>query len=362
MKVSFVLLFCFVALPVLSQGLLNLTNNSIHAGDSITLEKVDYTQPGDGGNGAVWDFSGLETIGHSYIKYACISDSSIAGYTPVGSYKYEIENNHIMLTGYESRMHSLDYRPYQTVLPLPLQYGQTIAKSYHGEGRYCGTHYERILGNVKITADGEGTLILSESDTLCNTLRVYTLNTMSVRLNADSCKNDSDNLKQVVTERYQWFARGFRYPLFETVTSSTFDNLNHVATTQYAYRCPPEIQILLNDTINERIRNSDKSNYQGVITNHSSSEDIDKSNSNRFDYEIVVNRNQISINYDVSEASTIHAMIVDVLGNVEYHTQQITPAGSGYTLNLDSSNLRRGQYIIYINVNGTIYNAKIPIK
>ena len=55
-------------------------------------------------------------------------------------------------------------------------------------------------------------------------------------------------------------------------------------------------------------------------------------------------------------------MIVDVLGNVEYHTQQITPAGSGYTLNLDSSNLRRGQYIIYINVNGTIYNAKIPIK
>ena len=66
--------------------------------------------------------------------------------------------------------------------------------------------------------------------------------------------------------------------------------------------------------------------------------------------------------YSIEKTATIRAMIVDVMGNVYHDTQQTNQAGTNYSMNIDCTGLRRGQYIIYINVNGTVYNNKIPIK
>lgn len=353
------LLFCSVGY---AQNILSLPANLIQPGDSITKERVKYVYAGDAGKDVIWDFSNLEKEDTYYIKYDTINQSQWEGYDTQKTYYYRIANDGMQMTGYESPLLNMDYKLSLLILPFPLQFNQTYSADFLGEGRYCGTHYERTLGAVRITADAQGTLILSESDTLYNTLRVYTVNTMSIRLSNDSCYNDADNMKQVITEHYQWYARGYRYPVFETITSSTYDNMNHVATQQLSYRCPPEIQMVLNDSINERIRleqqqlsDNNKNEYDnGSLHPHGG--DVS------FTYGVNVNGNHVIISYNLDQTATIHAMMVDVLGNIYHDMQQTNSAGSNYLMSIDTTGLRRGQYIIYINVNGKIYNTKISVK
>lgn len=356
------------------QNTLSLAANLMQPGDSVTKECVEYVYSGDDGNHAVWDFSNLEAEDMYCIKYDTINKSQLIGYDMQKIYNYRFTNDSLLMTGYESPLLSVDYVQPLLIQTFPLQFGQTYSADYQGDGRYCGTHFERTLGSVRITADAIGTLILSEKDTLPNTLRVYTINTEAIRLNRDSCRNDSDNLKLVITEQYQWYARGYRYPVFETITSSTYDNMDHVATQQYAFRCLPIVQEVLTDSVNEQIRINDrllgniiddfgkKNNYpvvnNGENSNSKSLNDVDSS----FTYEIQINGNRVTITYDINTKSNVHAMVVDVLGSVYRDVQQTNQAGNGYVMSIDCTGLRRGQYIIYINVNGNVFSKKIPVK
>ena len=347
------------------QNFLSRSCNLFQVGDSVSKQKVDYVNAGDGGNDAVWDFSNLETTGAYYIKYDTLSSNLFVGYDAQKRYFFQAYKDSLMFLGFETPLLRMDYQKSQLMLPFPLQMEQTFHSSYKGEGRYCGTDFERSFGTVCITADGYGTIILSEQDTLPNTLRIYTVNTEAIRLNADSCLNDSDNLKQVITEHYQWYARGYRYPVFETITSSSYDNMNHVATQQYAYRCPPEIQNELSDLMNEGIREEDMAagNGNGTSNGHSTHEESNPNGSSGgFSYDVQHYDNQAIIIYDLEQDSHVHVMVVDVMGMIHYDEQQCNGAGTGYTMNFDCSGLRHGQYIIYINVNGIIYSTKIQVK
>ncbi len=350
-----------------AQEMLTSACNQIQVGDSLNITNTEYFYAGDDGEEVFWDFSGLESTGSYFIKFDTINNHQIVGYDPQKIWKYQTTDKGLALSGFEDMTTCMDYHQEQVLLPLPLQYGQTYSRAYEGEGRYCGTHYMRTFGTMQITADAQGTLVLSETDTLRNTLRVYSVNTAAIRLNKDSCRNDSDNLKQVITERYQWFIRGYRYPVLETVSSSTYHNMNHIATQQYGYLCPPEIQAVLNDSINEQIRKDDALAQAERNANGHDDENNYPNNPNHhgndcgFTYDIHTNGSQVTITYSLDSAAQLHVLVVDVMGMVYRNTQQNSPAGSCLTMNIDCSGLRRGQYIIYINVNGTIYNHKIAI-
>lgn len=353
------------------QNVLSRACNLFQVGDSVTKQKVEYVYAGDDGDDVVWDFSDLEQEDTYYIKYDTLSSELYVGRDTQKTYKFLADSDSLLFLGFETPLLGMDYQKPQLTLPFPLQLNQTFSSDYQGEGRYCGTHFERTFGSIRIAADGQGTLILSENDTLPNTLRVYTITTEAIRLNVDSCRNDSDNLKQVITERYQWFTRGYRYPVLETVTSSTYDNLNHVATQQYAYCCPPDVQYELCDSINERIREEDlaaarngNENSNNSSNNGHTAENEDDKNGNGvgFSYDVECNGNQVTITYDLEKDAHIHAMVVDVMGMLYRDVQQSNGAGTGYTMKIDCNGLRPGQYIIYINVNGTIHSTKIPVK
>lgn len=346
-----------------AQNVLTQSCNLMQPGDSVAMQIVDYVNPGKAGENAVWDFCGIDSVGVYYIKYDTLHVSQLVGYDAQNIYKYGLANNNLLLLNSESALLGMNYFQPQLLQAFPFQYHDSVSERYGGEGRYCGTHFERTFGTVQITADGQGTLILSENDTLYNTLRVYTINTAAIRLNSDSCRNDSDNLKQVITERYQWFARGYRYPVFETVTSSTYNNLDYVSTQQYAYCCPSSVQSEINDPVNEEIRRKDLLDRQNEKNQKGETPDPDTNRDKCvFDYELTQNGNQVIITYDISENAHIHVMVVDVMGVVYRNLQQTNEAGYGYSVAIDCSGLRRGQYIIYMNVNGNIYNNKITVK
>lgn len=351
-----------IVVSMAAQNTLTQRCNLMQPGDSVTLHVVDYVDAGTGGENAIWDFCGLDSIGVYYIKFDTIKHTQLAGFDFQNIYKFSQDRNLLLLSAKESALQGTYYLHPQLLQAFPFQYGQVVSKEYKGEGRYCGTHYERTFGNVQITADGQGTLILSEKDTLLNTLRVYTVNTAAIRLNSDSCRNDSDNLKQIITERYQWFTRGYRYPVFETVTSSTYDNTNHVSTQQHAYCCPPSIQAMISDPINEEIRQNDA--LAGHNQNNKDNEDTQhKKGGDRcvFNYDVTLDGAQIHLVYDVSESAHIHIMVVDIMGIVYRDVEQASEVGSN-VIDIDCAGLRNGQYILYMNVNGSVYNHKVTIK
>lgn len=346
-----------------AQNVLSLAANMLQPGDSIVKEEVEYVYSGNSGKDIIWDFGNLTAEDSFYLKYDTINKSHFAGYDAHKTYKYHLSNDSLKLLGYESPLIGMEYQKPQLIMPFPLELNQIFISDYQGEGRYCGTHYEKSFGTIKIKADAEGTLILSEKDTLPNTLRVYTINTEAILLNRDSSRNDMDNIKQVITEHYQWFAKGYRYPVFETITSSTYDNLKHVSTKQCAYRCKPEMQQELKDSTNEIIRINDKQiSPNGSNNRQENGIDASGSNDSGFTYQITVYNNQVNITYSIEHPAHIHAMLVDVMGTVHRELQQTDYPGAGHTMSIDCTCLRRGQYIVYINVNGTVFNTIIPVK
>ena len=365
-KIFFLLVMIGIMLSFFSaeaQNVLTKKCNLMQPGDSVTMQIVDYMDAGEAGENAVWNFNGIDCSGIYYIKYNTLDSSQFVGYDTQNTYTFSFDHNHLMLSNKESALQCMNYLQPQLLQVFPFQYNETFSKEYSGEGRYCGTHYERTFGTIQITADGQGTLILADNDTLSNTLRVYTINTASIRLNSDSCRNDSDNMKQVITERYQWFTRGFRYPVFETVTSSTYNNLNYVSTQQYAYCCPPSVQSEITDSINEEIRYRDILDRQNGKNPKDDNPKSDKKGDKCiFDYKLIQDGNQVVLTYDISENAHIHIIVVDIMGVVYCNIRQTNEAGNGYTIGIDGSGLRRGQYIIYMNVNGNIYNNKIQVK
>ena len=164
-----------------AQTILSQATNMPQSGDSIAKELVEYVHVISDKEDAVWDFSDLEAQGTYYVKYDTIG-GYLTAYDQRESLKYHLRNDSLFLTGYESSMVRMDYHRPLLSMPFNIQLGQSIISSYQGEGTYCGTHSERT--------------ILSEKDTLRNTLCLYSVATESIRLNRDSCRNDSDNLKQ----------------------------------------------------------------------------------------------------------------------------------------------------------------------
>ena len=351
-----------------AQEMLTSACNQLQAGDSLAFIKTDYFYAGAAGEDAYWDYSGWEEKDSYNLKFDTLKNNQLVGYDTQKIWKYRMVEKGLVLSGYEDNLTRVDYGDGQLILPFPLQYGQTYSKAYQGQGLYSGTHHIKTFGTVQITADAQGTLILSETDTLYNTLRVYTVDTEAIRLSKDSCRNDSDNMKQVITERYRWFARGYRYPVLETVSSSTYHNLNHIATQQYSCLCPPAIQAALSDSINEQIRKDDalaraegSASHQNGEADDSGSNPQGNGNNCGFTYEIHTDGSQVTITYSLDSAAQLHVMVVDVMGMVYRDTQQNSSSGSYQTMNIDCSGLRRGQYIIYMNVNGSIFNHKIAI-
>jgi len=344
-----------------AQGILSLHTNMFLPGDSLTKEVVDYQQIVCDQENSTWDFSGLATKGIYYVKYDS-SEDGVWGSDRQRTYKYKADGDSLLIVGYESPQHIFSYQKPLLVLPFSLQAGQNVITSYQGEGSYCGTHVEYTCGTSKIEAEPIGTLILSERDTLRDVQCIYSVNTETISLSKDASQLDSCSLKQVITEHYRWYARGYRYPLLEMVTSSTYDNLDHVATQQYGFRCPPGIQDELNDSINSKIR--ENLNLQGAGDGHHDNMEGGQASvgDSIFTYDADVSGNYVSVTYSLTQPATVHAMIIDVMGTVYQDIHQNHSAGSGYNMSFDLNGLRHGQYVIYINVNGSIYNIKIPVK
>lgn len=339
--IAFFLMFslsCYSQIRVEKQANQWLTNN-------LERINVDYFSQGGSGN-QIWDFSELNIGDGSTEKlsYRLRSDSAFIINT-VNVRSFILKKDTLYQVETESPLHIIHYIFPVCRLIYPYAYGDSTTIPFYGKGIYCNDHIYREGGQTTLLADAYGKIILPNRDTLQNVIRLYTLRSYFICMDIDSIALDTARLHQVIEEHYEWYARGYRYPVFETFTSTTYAGMKMIGTKQQAYCCLPDFQNQLFDPVNKAIHKND------------SIEQIKKQDI--FHYQTNVQGMLVHVDYNLDEKAEITMLISNTMGIVYRRLHRSQIARQGYSESIDCNGLRRGQYILYINVNGRIYSKTI---
>lgn len=335
------------------QNVLSIKANLIGNSDKVRYQFMESCDPGVSGEEVVWDFSNAYGKNEDYnLFYSC--DSLLRYHILDGTDKnsYILTADTLKQYMQESRLTKIRYFQKKLSMKYPLQYGDSILSPFEGYGLYCGDHIVRVQGNVLLQGDGLGTLILSDKDTLDNVLRVYTLTTTSMAMGVDHAEIDSTKLQQEIEEKYEWYCRGFRYPVYAIVLRTSFTNLEPIGSTRLSYRILPESFSELADTVNDSIRN-----YDEALREREALEQADI-----FHYQITNEGSNVNIAYTTDTDANVIILISNPFGVLYKKQHFMVRSGESGIFQLDTTDLRKGQYILYINVKGKVYSKTINIR
>lgn len=335
---------------VMAQNALTSTLNMMRDSDVVEKQLLKFFEPGVNGKHIIWNFKDTKVINKEYtVRYMRASDGTLYEIEPELIRTYCLENDSLFMTSYQNPLTFLNYTSPILTMKYPFEYGSSYSFPFMGSGKYCGKNAIALSGSTNVSVDAEGIIICPNNDTLHNVVRVHELRTSSMGMSKDSVMSDSTSKIVEIEDIYKWYARGYRYPLYETHTFSYFQNADIVKTMRTAFRCLPDRQKILNDTANNRIA------IQDSINGNSNKQDIIR-------FEVENNGNVVTLKYSLTQKAKVLAMISGVMGEVYRKISRTDNAGEDYTLVLDCNGLRWGDYILYINANGNVYSRKVSVK
>lgn len=349
---SLVLVVC-MAIGVCSYGqTISCAANAPRCGDVIKKKPLAFFYTSNRGQGILWDFRNLATDGNEKDKteYYFDEDTVLCSLDSRMVQKLQLLDDSLKLVGYETSLEKMDYTEPLVMVTYPFSYGSSIVNNYKGVGSYCQTLVMKSSGSQFVEADAEGRVVTVEGDTLNNVIRLHTIRTSSVGMYSmeDTLFSDTTFIKQEIKEINQWFVRGYRYPLYETTSTAYYDHMELVSTILSAYIYSMDEQCVLEDEVNEEIQKEIEKENQAV-------KDI-------FHYEIFNDGSRLSIDYSIDVDASVNVLICNVRGMVYGRRSDHNIADSGYNMSFDISSMPKDKYILYLNVNGKVYNEKINVK
>lgn len=321
--------------------------NAPRCGDSYTLRQLDYFSPGNEGKDVVWDFSELKSTGRKVQKeYFLSTDSVLSCVDGESLSRYSLTDDTLYCLGYDTRLKHMDYTQPMAMMTYPFSYGYSITNPYNGIGDYCKRLILKNGGTLMVEADAEGVIINQEGDTLKNVLRVHTtrLNSVSMHALSDTLMADTSRMKQEIEEHYAWYVRGYRYPMYETSSICFYDNMTPVSCIQKAYHYCADDMSEMNDSVNEEILAADSIAEVGE-------QDI-------IHYTIKNDGSTLTMDYSLDADASINALVSNNRGMLYGRRSTRQPAGTDYQMDFDIVSLPKGDYVLYVNVNGKVYNEK----
>jgi hypothetical protein len=258
-----------------SQHSLQSQLNMFRPGDIIVKQQVSYKDPGRSGENVLWDFGNLDIEKESYkLSYSSLKeDSIIVGTEHRTMYYYSLSDDSLLLWGYENPTTLMTNRQPELLLKFPVNYGDRTQSYFSGKGKYCDRLQLSAMGTVHTFADAYGMMILPNKDTLRNVLRVKTVKRIAEEtkpflhrksdagsaISTDSIdfrlRNDTTVLGLIT---YRWYARGYRYPVFETVKSVVNYRSSERKYFNTAFFFPPEAhEYLTEDEANRDLLESE---------------------------------------------------------------------------------------------------------
>lgn len=321
------------------QKIINLPN----VGDSILKQQVDYIDPGTFGTNILWNFQNVKPINDYYSLYYAesMADSSVFGGTEHGTvYYYKVHGDSLFHTGYENSTTLMRFKEPELRLKFPFRYKETIESYFIGEGEYCNRIPLHVSGKTVAEADATGTLITPLGLKFENVLRIKTLREYE--------ETGKDSLTMHL-ESYAWYVKNNRYPVFETIKTSTKKTGKHDVEHKVAsFFYPPADQAgLLADTSNWNRE------YQ---TEESLSIDQIFSNCRLMPNPV---HSQLKIEYDLINDATVSFRLCDSRGVVKIVTSPLIKQAGYYTETFNMDGFIAGVYLLYVNADNFIKIMKV---
>lgn len=350
MRTSAICWAILYTVSVAAQNVVTHKHNIPCPGDEVVKEQVEFVNCGNSGDNVFWNYCDIPIQKSDYRIYYS-GDSILTEITPDAIYRYTHNDNGLQFIEYENPLVIMNYDTPIIKMIYPIVYGNTAQSAFSGIGKYSGIYNMTHNGLIIHEADATGTMSLVEGDTLKNVLRIHSIRTSAVHLYTDTLYVDSfKNIKQEIEEQYTWYARGYRYPVFETLSRTTYNDMRPVSVYQTAFRCLPEEQRKLPDPLNEDIAKNDSVLENGFLPRKST-----KMTSRS----VTVHGSAVAISYDMEADAHVTFIIAGTTGMLYRKKEMDCIQGTGYSTVIDCSGLRSGEYILYINVSGNIENEII---
>lgn len=358
---------------IFAQSALTGALNAPRPGDRITKQQIVYIEPGASGNDVVWDFSRQEPVDENYeVKYSRYGETdSIVGTEQRTLYYYILSGDSLFLHGFENPTNLANFHRPEALLIFPFNYGNTFTCYASSKRLYNNFVRLQTHGKSSVTADARGTLILPEGDTLRHVLRVYThkqcvtslieadADTLPALLPADRIESrlltDSVRLE---TELWQWYAEGYRYPVFESVRSCNYLCNQPVQKASTSFYYPPQEQYydLASDPLNQQLR--DLKHETENDGNDPSSPKTGREDVLRYNYYVDAD-NVLYLSYDLREDSEVWIALYDLQGRQLSSLRKGNLSTGGYREQLPLSDLPGNEYLLQIICNDRVNGVKI---
>ena len=377
MKQLAILILLFAVCITTSGQQINQTNNR-YRGNDVLEKKLVKVQGFDlNSKRGVWSLEEAKLSEETYnAEYSTETDTLMAVERNNRTY-FSQDRGAVSIIGSENFMEMMSYDMPETWLQFPMQVGDSVAGYFNASGPYCERFFMRRYGTYKTKADALGKLVLPQGDTLRNVIRLHTeryvgtitvpIDTMLSRIPAFTVDSIVQHLApdtaKVREDEYRWYAEGYRYPILEAKTLSYCDSM----LTAEMYYYPPEMQRTLaydeeNEAVRERLVKEDAAARARSLDDDYSRRSKNCGNEG-FAYNLSLNdgSNLVTIHYDIDHNTKMTALVANTLGYVYRRVDHHCDSGNGQAT-IDCNGLRKGQYILYINVDGEQYAEKVNLK
>lgn len=239
-------------IPFLSQS-----THSPFGNESIERFEIPLPKISGLGDSLFWNYSKTQLGQRSVVRYQSVGDSIAFKHENKGILCYFQTADTLKISHYNRLGEDLTfYRPeIRGIYPILL--GDSISFPYYAEGNYGRIAYLRNCGITSLVADGTGTLITPETDTIQNIIRIHyhtkggltfdkSFSVKSFSSLKDSslisdptifnhCKTDSITF---YSDCWQWYAPGYRHPVIERQDHYVLKNGTLVDSLSTAYYSP----------------------------------------------------------------------------------------------------------------------------
>ncbi|WP_155951797.1 hypothetical protein [Segatella paludivivens] len=352
-----------------------LCNQPVEDDDQLVKKQLIYFPAGRAGDNVLWNLGMIEVVNERYeVGNTLLKDKKTIAQTEMNTrYFYQNEADGLYLKGYENNQTRISYFSPRRELPFPMNYGDSINDFYRGYAVSDDHNFWLVFGQSESKIDAYGKLILPQGDTLRNVARIHTINKAieyGVRNvdNEAALKGLSDSLHlsdndikaliqqsegAVVTEHYKWYAKGYRYPILESIVSVK-DSLAY--STSYYYP-PSEVEYLASDKENEKIRSS-------LLASYGDGSKLGLSDHVGFTYNVILSGDQkfLRLEYDLLRSATVSYAVYTLDGKLIASEEQRTLRTGTYHENISFPIGVSNVFIITFHVNDARYACKISKK
>ena len=376
-RITCVLLILFNTALVLGQ--ITLQYNGIRPGDEIIKQQVDYKDPGREGENVIWDFSKLKSIndgyrlvykkpyllndstykmGKDFFKVKEVDPSSLVlGIEHNTMYYFKQNENKLEILGHENPTTLLHYTTPLVTSVYPTDYGQSYTSQYKSQGLYSKRIPFESQGSIKITADAFGMIILPSGDTIEHIIR-----TKTVQIIHEVVKSKKPQNFNIVSETYKWYAKGYRYPVFESIKTYHQEDSLQAKAFKTSFFFPPGEHLYLDDDKENLAVLDSLWNIKHPLQPETRSSETETAGN--FSYNFYPNpvESQLTIEYYLENATTVTISLYAMDGK---QLRNITVGKKDKGLHseyMDFSTLAKGTYILCIEASKQSVSDKIIKK